>query len=223
MTIWSIASRFRHGWYKYGWRLVPLSLVRAAKVFILLRWAWRRLKLRIFCRAEVGSGTRIENACSFSPGAPLRIGHQVYIGRHSTFSICELSPIGNNCVLIGDSTWLSDGLMLVSNCGIRIGSDVLIGEYVSVRDATHIYVRPDVPIRTQGDIYGTVIIEDDVWIGRGCLIQGRPDGIVIGRGAVIAANSVVNRSVPPLEVWGGVPARFIKHRVGEALVPEALI
>lgn len=218
--MWRVVSRFRHGWHKYGWRLAPLTLVRAAKVFVRLRWAWRRLKLRILCRAQVGSGTRIENACSFSPGAPLHIGQQVYIGRHSTFSISELSPTGDNCVLIGDCTWLSDGFMLVSTCGIHIGSDVLIGEYVSVRDATHAYARPDVPIRRQGDIYGTVIIEDDVWIGRGCLVQGRPEGVVIGRGAVIAANSVVTRSVPPLEVWGGAPARFLKVRSDAPLPTE---
>ncbi|MBM4304528.1 MAG: maltose acetyltransferase [Deltaproteobacteria bacterium] len=34
----------------------------------------------------------------------------------------------------------------------------------------------------------------------------------IGQGAIIAAGSVVNKSVPPFEVWGGVPAQKLKDR-----------
>ena len=34
----------------------------------------------------------------------------------------------------------------------------------------------------------------------------------IGDGAVIAAGSVVTKDIPAFEVWGGIPARFIKKR-----------
>ena len=37
-------------------------------------------------------------------------------------------------------------------------------------------------------------------------------GVTIGRGAVIAAGSVVTKNVPPLAVVGGVPSKFIKWR-----------
>jgi acetyltransferase-like isoleucine patch superfamily enzyme len=52
------------------------------------------------------------------------------------------------------------------------------------------------------------VICDDVWIGIGTVVM---QGVRIGRGAVIGANSFVNRDVPPFEIWVGAPAR----RVGE--------
>ncbi len=38
-------------------------------------------------------------------------------------------------------------------------------------------------------------------------------GVTIGDGAIVAAGAVVTEDIPPFEVWGGVPARFIKRRV----------
>jgi virginiamycin A acetyltransferase len=54
-----------------------------------------------------------------------------------------------------------------------------------------------------------VVVEDDVWIGANSVVL---DGARIGKGAVIAAGSLVNGTVPPYEIWGGTPARFIKAR-----------
>ncbi len=56
---------------------------------------------------------------------------------------------------------------------------------------------------------GDVIIGSDVWIGSGTTIMS---GINIGHGAVIAANSCVVTDVEPYSVFGGNPAKFLKHR-----------
>lgn len=56
---------------------------------------------------------------------------------------------------------------------------------------------------------GDIVIGNDVWIGNDVIILS---GVTIGDGAVIAAGAVVTRDVPPYEIFGGVPARFIKYR-----------
>lgn len=67
-----------------------------------------------------------------------------------------------------------------------------------------------------------VIIEDDVWIGAHVTIL---KGVTIGRGAVVAAGGIVNKSTPPYSISGGVPARVIKFRftIDEILEHERIL
>lgn len=64
-----------------------------------------------------------------------------------------------------------------------------------------------------------IIIEHDVWIGQDVLLR---DGIRIGTGAVIAAGSVVTRSVAPYTIVGGNPARVIRSRFDAPLASRLL-
>mgnify|MGYP000258399332 CR=1 FL=1 len=61
---------------------------------------------------------------------------------------------------------------------------------------------------------GDIVVGNDVWIGRNSVIL---PGVHIGDGAVIAAQSVVSRDVPPYTVYGGNPARFLKERFSPEL------
>lgn len=54
---------------------------------------------------------------------------------------------------------------------------------------------------------GKVTIKDHVFIGMNTLIVAP---VTIGSHAVIAAGSVVTKDIPDYELWGGVPAKFIK-------------
>jgi virginiamycin A acetyltransferase len=62
---------------------------------------------------------------------------------------------------------------------------------------------------------GPIVIEDEVWIGTGAMIFS---GITIGKGAVIAAGSVVTREVPPYAIVGGNPAKVIRFRFPEEII-----
>ncbi|MBR0310679.1 MAG: hypothetical protein IJQ97_07320 [Paludibacteraceae bacterium] len=53
-----------------------------------------------------------------------------------------------------------------------------------------------------------VVIDDNVWIGEKSSIL---PGVHIGRGAIVAANSVVTHDVPAYSVVAGVPAKVIKQ------------
>ena len=59
-----------------------------------------------------------------------------------------------------------------------------------------------------------ILIGNDVWIGRGCTLKcvNPEKPLVIGDGAVIAADSVVVKDVPPYAIVGGNPAQIIKYR-----------
>ncbi len=62
-----------------------------------------------------------------------------------------------------------------------------------------------------------VDIGNDVWIG--CKVIILP-GVKIGDGAVIAAGSVVTKSIPPYAVVGGNPCKFIKWRFSEEVIKK---
>ena len=69
-----------------------------------------------------------------------------------------------------------------------------------------------------------IIIGNDVWIGRGCFLKSNnPDKpLTIGDGAVIAADSVVVKNVPPYAIVGGNPAKIIKYRFSEKIIESLL-
>ena len=52
-----------------------------------------------------------------------------------------------------------------------------------------------------------VIIEDTVFIGAKCIIL---KGVTIGQNSIVGAGSVVTKSIPADEIWGGNPAKFIR-------------
>lgn len=62
---------------------------------------------------------------------------------------------------------------------------------------------------------GPIIIDDDVWIGTNSIILS---GVHIGKGAIVAAGSIVTKDVPPYTVVGGCPMKFIKKRFSEDLI-----
>jgi acetyltransferase-like isoleucine patch superfamily enzyme len=92
---------------------------------------------------------------------------------------------------------------------VSIGSCTIVGAYSYIISASHRYDRRDIPIKHQGFTGSAISIADDVWIGTGVTVL---PGVAIGRGAIVAAGSVVNRDVPEYEIWGGMPARFLKAR-----------
>jgi galactoside O-acetyltransferase len=93
---------------------------------------------------------------------------------------------------------------------IRIGRDCLIGPNVVMRTTNHRYERTDIPMYMQGHDAGSIVIEDNVWIGANVILL---PNITIGSGAIVGAGSVVTKSVPTMTIAAGVPARIIKSRI----------
>jgi virginiamycin A acetyltransferase len=66
---------------------------------------------------------------------------------------------------------------------------------------------------------GDTIVGNDVWIGYEAVIM---PGVRIGDGAIVAAESVVTRDVPPYGVVAGNPARLVRTRFDETDVDRLL-
>ena len=62
-----------------------------------------------------------------------------------------------------------------------------------------------------------VVIEEEAWIGTGCIIL---KGVTVGRGAVVAAGSIVTKTVPPYSICAGVPAKVVKMRFTPEQIAE---
>lgn len=69
------------------------------------------------------------------------------------------------------------------------------------------------------DNKGDIIVGNDVWIGYDAKILA---GVTIGDGAIVAANAVVTKDVPPYAIVGGVPAKVIRFRFEEAIIMKLL-
>lgn len=105
--------------------------------------------------------------------------------------------IGRNC-LIDTRNWSTEPYL------VRIGDNVQITHGVSIH--THGGGQAIRQFHPDFDVFGKVIIED--WAYVGAFSQIMP-GVTIGEGALVAAGSVVTKSVEPHTVVGGNPARYI--------------
>lgn len=119
--------------------------------------------------------------------------------------------IGDNC-LINHNNVLQAGR---KTAVIRIGNYVHTGPGVMMFAYNHSYDDINIPSILQEYYDGDIVIDDDVWIGAGTIILA---GTKIGRGSIIAANSLVNKDVPSFVVVGGIPAKIIKNRVKDEYI-----
>jgi acetyltransferase-like isoleucine patch superfamily enzyme len=141
----------------------------------------------------------------------------VHVGGEGHATLGEYCRLGRNVyletneggrIVLGDHVTVNTGTIITSYSEVRIGNDCLIGEYVSIRDANHGAKIGD-PMRVQDHEFAPIVLEDDVWIARGCVVL---KGVRIGQGAIVAANSVVTKDVPAYAIVGGVPAQFLRSR-----------
>lgn len=134
---------------------------------------------------------------------------------------------GAGKICVGDRVHIGNGTQLISINNIMIGNDVTIAWGCTIYDHnSHSIIWKERANDTLqeykdftecGDMLfnkkwdwvqsAPIIIDDKAWIGFGCTIL---KGVHIGEGAVIGANSVVTKDVPPWTVVGGNPAELIK-------------
>lgn len=203
-----------------------IYIILAEKFCCLLRGFYYRLFLKksqglLF----VGKRCKIKHCHKISVGKTITIGDNVEINALSLSGI----TLGNNVSILRNTIIectgvirnLGEGLVIGNNVGIAqngfiqvrgkviIGNNIMFGPGVSIFSEDHGFSDTTIPMVEQPEIRKGVTIEDDVWIGTRAVILG---GVTIGKGSIIAAGCIVNASVPPYSIVGGVPGRILKSR-----------
>ena len=147
------------------------------------------------------------------------IHFSVSLNNKKLICIGDKTEIGKNCIIrtknemimIGKKVQINPFTVIYGDGGVTIGNNTIIAPHCMIVTGNHEYRQTNVPIRDSGYFTkGPIVINEDVWISANCTIG---DGVTIGKGAVIAANSFVNKDVAPYDIVGGVPARKIGSRL----------
>jgi putative colanic acid biosynthesis acetyltransferase WcaF len=104
---------------------------------------------------------------------------------------------------IGPRCWIGEGVWIHNQGQLTIGADTVISQESFLTTGSH-EIRSTMEL-----VIKPVTIGSGVWVTSRCMVLS---GVVIGDNAVILPGSVVDRSVDPQSIYGGVPARFIKVR-----------
>jgi len=142
--------------------------------------------------------------------------------------------VSNPNVLIGSNVVIYDGVVLRGNGKIQIddgsyigyntivyareGAGVHIGEKCAIAancyiiDTNHstkeLNLNSNNPIVAE-DTYAPIDIGKYVWIAAQCVIS---QGVTLGDGVIVGANSFVNKSFSPNAIIAGTPAKYLRDR-----------
>jgi maltose O-acetyltransferase len=136
--------------------------------------------------------------------------HRYSIAPSFRFNGAGITLYGDGRIELGERSYVGEGSSIQSARGlsVKIGRLCRISHNVRIYTSTAL-ADSDFINGPEQELSGSVVIEDGVWIGTNVYIA---QGVTVGTNSVIGANSVVTRSVPPHEIWGGVPARHLRPK-----------
>lgn len=162
------------------------------------------MTLRIHPEAKVSALADIEDSI---------YGTVISIGCGSVIdSFVKIKPAGGlGHLQIGERSIINSCCVLYTGNGISIGDDVAIAANCVFAPVNHEFRFKDKLIREQRfrPSKGGIVVEDDVWIGAGCVIL---DGAILRKGSVIGAMSLVRGEVAPYSVNVGANLQRIGWR-----------
>lgn len=167
---------------------------------------FRKIILR-FQGMKIGNGVDIPKIYTIWP-------HQVSIGKNCIlergiyFKYAGIWSKGPS-IFIEDEVFIGAGCEFNINCGIRISKYSNIASGCKFVDHDH-GTEAGKLIGPQQSVKAEILLKEDVWLGCNVVVL---KGVCIGEGSIVAAGAVVTKSIPANQIWGGVPAKFIKNRI----------
>lgn len=138
-------------------------------------------------RIVIGRGSRIDSFVKLEGGEGLTIGRYVHVASFAHIGIG------------GGTTVLEDYSAVASHGAVVSGSNLPTGLSMSA----------SAPPEMQR------VSRSRTVIGRYAIVFAHATvlpGVTLHEGAVLSAGGVATRDIPPWEIWGGVPARFMRRR-----------
>lgn len=166
-----------------------------------------------------GNNVRIKSMLNQAEGLScISIGNDVVIGKQVRLTAwrSHLSITGkqvfNPEIILGNNCSIGDGGHITAINKIILNDNVRLGPHVLITDNSHGEFKENLlcvaPNKRPLCSKGPVIIGTNVWVGEKVSIM---PGVTIGDGVIIAANSVVTKSIPSYSIVAGVPAKIIKN------------
>ena len=173
----------------------PTARIRVEAPFAYGINTVRGLRMPTCLRMEANTSLTIH-------GGPLtRYGDGPYLLRYGAY----IEVVNGGRLTIGQGA-ANVNLTIMCAKEVTIGNGVRIGRNVSIRD----WNGPHVIVNGTYRNHAPVHIEDHVWLCTGCAIM---PGVTVGTGAVVGANAVVTKDVPPHSLVVGTPAKVVKENI----------
>ena len=160
-------------------------------------------------KINIGPGSHLRGLSCIQMGEDLAAGQGLWLKRSHKYYEQTFSPR----IIIGNHVRISHWTHIGATNYVEIGDHVLMGSKVVVIDHNHGQYSTDPtsleipPSLRPLDHDGKIVIGANVWLCDGVAVL---PGSIIGKGCVIAANSVVNGTIPPFTIAAGMPARLVK-------------
>ncbi len=184
---WVWETRIRNlSWYIRGWLVKQYLIVHGCMV---------------------GKRLRCQQWPTFRaiPEGNIIIGNRVTIGYRITLEVLSTGKL-----YLEDHVHLTQDILISCRYEVKLGKNVGVAEYVSIRDSDHGLKAGENP-HNQESVSDSIIIKRDSGIGRGSAVFR---GVIIEEGVVIGANCILLRGTKtiPNGIYLGNPARLIGKR-----------
>jgi acetyltransferase-like isoleucine patch superfamily enzyme len=188
----------------------PLTLFRRALTRLYSAWVTKTFR---FASLGTNLSLHYRSELSKSHAHRIKLGDSVVIDKDVVIRVhTPLGEQGESIVTIEDGCVIGPRSFLSAKNYVHIERGVVLGPSVLIQDHSHAYRNVALTIRRQGVTEGGRIrIGQGSLIGQGAVIHCDQGELTLGRGSVVAPNSLVNRSFPAYSLIAGNPAHVVKQ------------
>lgn len=171
---------------------IKLTEMMGENVISSLKFCGKEVKLYPLCKIIRAEYAELDDYA--------KILDYTFIDAGESFKLGKYSIITWHCLVEGRAkTFIGD------RCFIGPGSKLLTSTY-SIKGYYSCEFLPEECFKIE---YGDITIKDDAYLGANCTIM---PGVTIGEGAVVGANTLVNKNLEPWGIYVGIPCKKIGER-----------